>query len=64
MIGEMHSYTIESLPIVNKELKWIWGKRKNMLGEGGGGEVTSQKHQKPIYFPLSKTSARPGVVST
>ena len=46
MIGEMHGIvvrkiiTIESLPIVNKELKWIWAGAtpgKNMLGEGGGG---------------------------
>ena len=44
MIGEMHGIvvrkiiTIESLPIVNKELKWIWGNpRKNMPGARARG---------------------------
>ena len=44
MIGEMHGIvvrkiiTIESLPIVNKELKWIWGNpREEYVGRRGRG---------------------------
>lgn len=50
MIGEMHGIvvrkiiTIESLPIVNKELKWIWGNPKEEYAGCKGKGVIPQKH--------------------
>ena len=46
--------TIESLPIVNKELKWIWGNPKEEYAGCKGKGVIPQKHQKPIYSPRAK----------